>query len=404
MDDNKERIRKNYELMSKIARNERAGVPAMDPRADAPEYQPYYARLREMLDTVCSGFPKAAEIPGMPEGAEWRMLKTLFLPEHVRLAVHVPVDGFGTAAQIAVQAAMPEDAVLELLLAMAGRGCIFHMRTDGVDLFRHVGQIPGIIEFQDWRLSVEYREATGDYVSGYLRPIMFDLNVPSWRWIPINADAVADNAILPYDNAERILLEAKRVSVCSCMCRAVQETACTYTEPPYECCLQLDEFADFYVNDLKISRYVTHDEIKALLRYNAEHHIAMEVAGSKQAEIICSCCECCCEPVKIFRKFGGKAVKHITNYVLECDEEHCTGCGACAAHCFTREALRLEGGKPVYTQEKCVGCGVCLRSCPTGALILRIKDPEAVFEPPETLYDLHAVQGKGRGKRSGGTP
>ncbi|MEA4858340.1 4Fe-4S binding protein [Solidesulfovibrio sp.] len=398
MDQGEERIRKNYEWMAKIARGEPTGVPAMDPRADAPQYQPYYARLREMLEALCSGFPEASEIPGMPEGAEWRMLKTLFLPEHVRLAVHVPVRGFGTAAEIARRAALPEGTVLEALLAMAGRGCIFHKREHGVDSFRHLGQIPGIIEFQPWRLSVEYREATGDYVSGYLRPVMFDLNVPSWRWIPINAEAVADNAILPYDNAERILLGAKCVSVCSCMCRAVQETPCKYMEPPYECCLQLDEFADFYVNDLKISRYITHDEIRALLRYNAEHHIAMEVAGSQRAEIICCCCECCCEPIRIFRKFGGKSVKQITNYVLECDLERCTGCGECAAHCFTREALRMVGGKPAYTREKCVGCGVCLRSCPAGALILRIKNPEAVFEPPESLYDLHAVQARGRGK------
>ncbi|MCQ2560121.1 MAG: 4Fe-4S binding protein, partial [Clostridia bacterium] len=253
--------------------------------------------------------------------------------------------------------------------------------------------------FQPWRLSKEYREVTGPYVSGYLRPIMFDLNVPSWRWIPINEQAVADNQILPYDNAEKIIMEADRVSVCSCMCRAVQQTPCKHTEPPYELCIQLNEFADFYVNDVKISRYIDKEEIRALLKYNEEHHLAMEVAGSQKAEIICSCCECCCEPLKIFRKFGGQAVKKITNYYLDYDREKCTKCGECVKYCFTQSGLIWQEGQIIYQQEKCVGCGVCIRSCLEKALILRLKNPEEIFQPPQDMYELYEVQAAGRGQK-----
>ena len=279
----KARVAQVYHHMSKISRNEYSGIPAMDERARDPEYLPYYEKLREILDEISSGFPQASEIQGMPHGADLEMLRTLYLPEHAKLAIHVSAHQFETAGVIAQRAGRKEAETLTMLLEMAQRGCVFHKIENNIDYFRHVGQIPGVIEFQPWRLSREYREATGDYVSGYLRPIMFDLNLPSWRWIPINEQAVADHQILPYDNAEKIIMEADRVSVCSCMCRAVQETPCQYTEPPYELCIQLNEFADFYVNDLKISRYIDHDEIKQILKYNEEHHLAMEVGGSQNA-------------------------------------------------------------------------------------------------------------------------
>ena len=61
----------------------------MDERARDPEYLPYYEKLREILDEISSGFPKASEIQGMPQGADLEMLRTLYLPEHAKLAIHV---------------------------------------------------------------------------------------------------------------------------------------------------------------------------------------------------------------------------------------------------------------------------------------------------------------------------
>ena len=399
MDADQYRVAQNYAFMAKIARDEPSGIPAMEPEADLPELAPYYEQLRTLLDELSTGFPKASDI-ALPEGAELRMIKTLFLPEHVRLAVHVPAHDFAEVDEIAAQAGMSSMDARTMLLEMARRGCIFHKKENEKDFFRLMGQIPGVVEFQPWRLSMEYMDAVGPYAKGFLRPAMFDTGLPSWRWIPLNAESVAENSILPYDNAEAILLGAERVAVCSCMCRAVQKTPCKYAEPPYELCLQLNEFADFYVNDLKISRYINHDEIRSILRHNAEHHIAMEVAGSKDAEIICSCCEDCCEPMKIYRKFGGNAVPKLTNYVLDINQSLCIGCGLCAEHCFTGLALKMNDGSPVYQQDKCVGCGVCVRSCPENALILKLKNPEDLFDPPQTLYDLYEAQATWRNKAS----
>ena len=43
-----------------------------------------------------------------------------------------------------------------------------------------------------------------------------------------------------------------------------------------------------------------------------------------------------------------------------------------------------------------MGCGVCIRSCGEKAIVLRLKNPEEIFEPPQTMYDLYEIQAQGR--------
>lgn len=55
--------------------------------------------------------------------------------------------------------------------------------------------------------------------------------------------------------------------------------------------------------------------------------------------------------------------------VILADQEHCTGCGACAAVC-TKRAIEMRQSEedgfwyPQIKEEKCVGCGLCEQVCP----------------------------------------
>lgn len=397
MTEEKQRAHTVHASLSRAARGEYSGIPAHDPRADAPEFAPVYAWLREILDGIAAGNPPAADFENMSPDADLRMLKAQFTPEHARLAVHVSTDRFDAAADVARRAGMTEDAALALLLEMACRGSIFHRRDGGRDLFRHVGQAPGKLEFQIGIQTREYQEATGEYIGRHVGPGMFATSLPSWRWAPINERVVTEGRILPYDNAEKLLLEADRVAVCACVCRSVKTTPCAHGDAPYELCLQLGDFADFYVNDLKISHYIDHDEIRRLLKYAMDNQLAVELAGSQQAEIICLCCSCCCGPLEMFRRYGERSLDKITNYDLIHDREACVGCGACVDACLTREGLSMgDDGTLRLHSEKCVGCGVCLRACPVDALSLRLKDEARQYEPPASVFDLYAAQEQAR--------
>lgn len=403
-----------FETMRAMSRGEYSGIPAFDEKANDPKYTQAYERLRKHLDQIGSGFPKPTdlkerkqtyrymdsgleELDAMPDDAEIHFLKTYFLPEHADLALHVPVDRFATTSEIASNAGIEEADALKSLLSMANRACIFHKQEGNKDYFRHVSPFPGSITFSVKRLSMEFwTEGIEGYMTGFLRPVMYDFHHPTWRFIPINEKVVDGEKVLPYDNAERILLEADRVAVTSCICRAPNPNKCKLADEPYEVCLQIDEFADFYVNDLQISRYIDHDEIKKILQYNKDHHLAMCVAGSERAEIMCSCCDCCCGPFQYYKRFGfgGPSVKNITNYYLKIDKEKCNHCGDCVKYCFSPGALLMKEGKLFYDDKKCVGCGVCVPACPEKALILCLK--EDIYKPPTTVFDLYMTQAEER--------
>ncbi len=391
---------RTYATQAAMANGLESGFQPIEPEADDPKYAPYYQRLAEILDTISSGFPDPAqmqgELAGIPEGAHIQYLKTYWSPRHVTLGVHVPATKYASTAEIAEKAGMSEADALELLLEMAERVCIFHKKENGKDLFRHLGPFPGQVAMSTGRLSIEFWKSIEPYMAGYMRPVMFDQNLPTWRWIPLTADEVADNKILPYDNAEKLLMEAEKVAVTSCICRAPNPNPCTHCDPPYEVCLQIGDFADFYVNDLKISRYIDKNEVARIIQYNKDHHLAMTVAGSETAEIICSCCPDCCGPFLYYKTYGmgGPNAWKVTNYYLDKDESRCTNCGECAKWCFSQEGMTVKDGKVVYNPERCVCCGVCVRDCPNHALILRIKNPEEIFKLPKTTMDLYEAQGK----------
>lgn len=57
-------------------------------------------------------------------------------------------------------------------------------------------------------------------------------------------------------------------------------------------------------------------------------------------------------------------------YLVEVNEELCTGCGACVAVCPVQILGINDDGKAAVTgnQDDCLGCRSCEVSCPTGAI------------------------------------
>jgi ferredoxin len=48
-------------------------------------------------------------------------------------------------------------------------------------------------------------------------------------------------------------------------------------------------------------------------------------------------------------------------------DDRCVGCGKCAANCPS-EAIRMEGGRPVWAKKKCLKCCACINRCSVSAI------------------------------------
>lgn len=90
----------------------------------------------------------------------------------------------------------------------------------------------------------------------------------------------------------------------------------------------------------------------------------------KKMLTVCFCCPCHCLIRQAMGKNGSGAARHVTGLpgvAVSLDAAKCTGCGRCAAACFTG-ALSIENGKAAIDGARCVACGRCTMACRSGAL------------------------------------
>ena len=65
----------------------------------------------------------------------------------------------------------------------------------------------------------------------------------------------------------------------------------------------------------------------------------------------------------------------VKRFIIEIDEELCTGCGQCVVDCAEGALEVIDGKAKVVNDIFCDGLGACVDGCPTGAL--KIIDREA---------------------------
>jgi hypothetical protein len=83
-----------------------------------------YERLAQYLDDLPAGFPRSES------GAEMRILRRLFTPEHAELALHLTLIGEEPRV-IARRAKIPVEEAARRLEAMDRKGLIFSVQREG---------------------------------------------------------------------------------------------------------------------------------------------------------------------------------------------------------------------------------------------------------------------------------
>lgn len=172
--------------------------------------------------------------------------------------------------------------------------------------------------------------------------------------------------IIPPAEASQVVRRAGQVYLRDCVCR-VREQAC----PPdtWEVCLLFEHAPE---DDLKDARLITTDEALSVLKTTAERGAVYRLFYTETSHRItelCSCCTCCCVPMRRAKQAGNYGEQLRSEYVAITDTTLCAHCGLCEESCFF-EARWIENGDLHFADERCFGCGRCIESCPEEAIRL----------------------------------
>jgi electron transport complex protein RnfB len=344
-----------------------------------------YARLREFMDTLPSGYPAT------PSGVEIKILKKLFTPDQAELTMKLSQEP-EEVQSIAARTGMAEKELAEKLEELAQKGCIFRVRDGEKRLYRAYQFIVGVYEFQLNTLDREFAELFEEYLPHIGLSVM-QVETSQMRVIPLESAIQTTSAVETYNRVRDLVRQQEIISVESCICRKEQGLLGHECEKPKEVCLGFGDFARFYI-DNGMGREISVDEALAVLDTAEEAGLVLSPTNSQKIDAICCCCSCCC-PVLKFAKLSPRPADMVTSYyVAELDAELCTGCELCLDRC-QMDAIEEVDGEWAVADGRCVGCGLCVADCPVDAIAMVAKP--GTEAPPmdfnKTLDQIGAERG-----------
>ena len=284
---------------------------------------------------------------------------------------------------------------MEKLDALFMKGCI--RRSDRAPYKYGSAMLAlGMFEFQVDGLTAELMEMLHSYYDEAFMDEFFRASIPQLRTSPHLKAIVPEHRIDTYDNMREFIRSTKQIiHVANCVCKqgeAILGNPCKVTDD-IEICIQF--FEGGYL-DRGRSRLISKEEALAILYKAEDRGLVIQPANSLQPLCICLCCGCCCGVLTSAKKFDKPAELFATNYIIQIDEEKCTGCGLCVKRC-PMDALTREGKKIIINQDRCIGCGVCAVKCSTKAAQLYSRQKKR--KPPintEHLYLSILMRKSGR--------
>jgi len=281
---------------------------------------------------------------------------------------------------------------------MADKGLVATRVQNSITLYKLLGLMPGIFEFQfmrggetdrDRRLAKLFRaflEAVENQQQGGLL-IPQDLT-PAVRVIPVEETIEAGQSVLTFEQISRYIDSADAIAVGHCYCHheAYLLGEATCDAPEYRC-MNFGPGA-IYTSERGIARMITKEEAREIVKECADKGLVhMSSNTSKYLEYLCNCCSCHCFTFKRLKKTGQLSGAASSAYIPAVDSGLCSGCGKCAEIC-PMKAVALDGDDQIATINElvCLGCGLCAYHCPVDAICMRLR--EDFCQPKETPKDL----------------
>ncbi len=361
-----------------------------------------YEKLVKRLNKFPQGVP--------PSETLYKILKVMFSKEEAKLVSLLPIKPF--TAKIASKAWKKSlEETTEILTELSSRALLIDIEVDGYSVYSMPPPMAGFFEFSLMRvggkldqkvlseLFHQYINIEDDFILE-----LFTMPTPLGRAF-VSEETIEDKKlyVLDYERASNVIKTATHIGVGTCYCRHKKEHIGEACDAPMEICMTFNNTAASLIK-YGYAKQITEEECLDLLEVAKKHNLVQfgENVQNKVA-FICNCCSCCCEALVGARKVGvGNAISS-SNFIVEIDEDECTGCSKCVDVCPV-EALSLVSKHSTnkkrkvvqLLEENCIGCGVCVRVCKPEALEM-IPRESRVFTPIDLTHRV-VVEAIERGK------
>ena len=359
----------------------------------AEEIEQVYRDFSAYVNSLSFGYFTVDE--GMQAaGADTAMLKTFYTPQEALYVMDMPKDDFFTVEWWAEKQGMSVEDAEAWLVDMCKRGNIYREKRDGQMLYHNAPAAHGIFEFHAGEaMSPEWLGPLFGVLGTGTLQVCYDAGIPFYRAVPTGPEVVKEGELLPEDDIFAKLKTHRRFCISPCACLdAVRDNLGQHNcDHPKGVCIQTDEMADFYLDDMGLGRDATLEEVEELLKKSLADDLCIQTTYAQDNEIICQCNICHCGILPALKNWPGDAADKVTNYVIEHDRDTCVKCGTCAERCPMKVITFDDEGYPVITGEAgpCIGCGVCVMNCPAEARILARK--EETVDYPKTIWDAYPI-------------
>jgi electron transport complex protein RnfB len=348
-----------------------------------------YKRLRERLDDLSTGYPSTES------GVEIRILKRLFTEEEAEFFLKLsPLPE--SPQQVASRLGWEPQKAAALMEKMAGKGLLFRLRKGESVRYAALPFLVGILEHQVNRLDQELAQDMDEFFEAGFGKAVQSFKTPVMRSIPINRQIAVKWPIAPYEDVLEIINNQEVIALAPCICRTWMKTVNKGCDKPVETCFIFGHYGHYYVEN-KMGRYISKEEALDVVKRNEAAGLVMQPFNSQKVGGMCSCCGDCCGMLRSLKKQPVPAASVQSNYFAEVDRGECAGCETCLDRC-QMEAIHILDGKAVISLDRCIGCGLCVTTCTTGAMQLKRKPEEQLYQPPQSGAETYMRIAIERGK------
>jgi Na+-translocating ferredoxin:NAD+ oxidoreductase RNF subunit RnfB len=354
-----------------------------------------YRELQKHLDKMPVGYPATES------GIEIKILKHLFTPEQVKIALKLNfmAEPFSKIYRRLKKSGFSSEDLEKKLDEMYFNGLINRgIVNEGENETRYYGSAPyviGFFEYQLNRLTPEFFKNSHQYThETFFKEEYNKTGIPQLRVIPLEHTIDYEQSVAQYDELKALIeVVGEPIAVMECICRKGADLIgepCTKTKL-IESCFAFRAGAKSSI-EKGLAREITKQEALKILEKAQEDGLVLQPGNSQKPMNICTCCGCCCGVLSSQKQLPELAQFFATNYYAEVDSELCVGCGICEDRCNV-DAIQIEDNISEVNRARCIGCGVCVPTCTSEAISL-IKKAEETLPPKNTLSIYTSIMDK----------
>ena len=354
-----------------------------------------YRELQKHLDKMPVGYPATES------GIEIKLLKHLFTPQQVKIAVKLNfmAEPLPKIYRRFNKGGFTIEELEEKLDEMYFNGLINRgVVNEGESEIKYYGSAPyviGFFEYQLNRLTPEFFKDSHQYTrETFFKEEYNKTGIPQLRVIPLEKTVDYEQSVAQYDDLKALIdIVGEPIAVMECICRKGAELIgepCKKTNL-LETCFVFRGGAKSFI-EKGLAREITKQEALKLLEKAEEDGLVLQPGNSQKPMNICTCCGCCCGVLSSQKQLPGLAQFFATNYYAEVDPDLCIGCGICEDRC-NMDAIDIEDDISEVNKARCIGCGVCIPTCTSEAISL-IKKEEETLPPKNTLATYTKIMDK----------